>query len=132
MTKPSVPSTGRPEMINLTGNSTVSGLLMEALAIELGTNNPQFQQIAAAHRNAPDGLLPVTFTVAGVEIPLSKGIERMWRERSDVLNRMVSEKALEMVTAARLHPLQRIFEDFEWNLKEALRNVGAEFEEDNR
>jgi hypothetical protein len=123
------PTTER-ELINICGDTGVSVLLMNALAAAFPKHDdPRFAQIAEAHRAAPDNQLEVTFTVAGVTIPLTAALEGLFTVRTDALNRLASERAEEMVSAAALTSLTDALRDADWKIREALVKVGAEFRE---
>jgi hypothetical protein len=119
------------ETVNLCGDTDASILLMNALAAAFPRrDDPRFAKIAEAHRATPDRQLEVTFTVAGVTIPLTAALEELFTVRTDALNRLASERAEEMVSAAALTPLTEALRDADWKIREALVKVGAEFRED--
>ncbi len=125
----STTSTPPTDTIRLLADRGLGRLVFAAIA-ETSKQHANFDQIARAHRANEKTGLKVVCTVAGVPISLDAAITRLFEIRAEEINRLASERALELVSAAGLNGITETLREADWQIKAALRKVGAEFSED--
>lgn len=118
--------------INLLADRGLGRIVFQAIVNAFpGKDSPEMERITAVYRAADANAkpLPITCTVAGVTVSLNKAIEQLFTIRAEEINRLASERALELSTAAGLNELQEPLRSAEGQIKQALEKVGAEFQE---
>lgn len=116
------------QSVPLLGNSALGITLMAAICAHLDLKDPRFTAIGKACQDA-DGKVEVSALIAGVEVPLIPALESILERLERQVDVKASEKALEMVTAARLDSLQEVLANAESSIRDALVKVGAVYPE---
>jgi len=120
-------TTDKTETVDLLSETALGITLLNNLAKYLKPGDERWIAIRDARNAAPDNMLPITFTVAGVTVPLTGTLVELFKIREDCFNARASSRALEMVSEAGILPIQEALRNAEWQLREALENAGAKF-----
>ena len=67
--------------------------------------------------------IEIEFKVNGQEVPVSSTLSVVYKLMEETIRKNLEEEYKSKVDSSRFHKLQRLFDDFEWQLEDELRNL---------
>ena len=109
------------EKVDPVSGTSSSILLLNAMA-KMAPSSVEIAEIFGLERGDARAV-SVELIVNGVSVPFAATVEDAWHAMAQRIDTMVTEKALELVSKARLDKLMCALDDAEWQIEKALEEA---------
>ena len=122
----------KPELCEFLHREAMPAVFLLNALSEHAQNSPEFNAIFASYQrtknegNPNKQKIEVILLVGGIQVPFWKTMMEVWTQTNRMIEERAAEKALEMITAAGLKPIENLMQDIEEMVRARFYSVGIE------